>query len=338
VSVDVNDINAAARRLAGKAVETPLLESPLVNDRLGCRLLIKAECLQRTGSFKFRGAYNRICQFTPEERERGVVAYSSGNHAQGVAAAARQVGTKAVIVVPRDIPEIKRRNTESWGAELAFYDRDTEDRVAVARAIADKSGAVIVPPFDDERVIAGQGTIGLEILAQAKAQGTVPDAVLIPCGGGGLTAGIATAIKSAAADCRVFTVEPAGFDDTRRSFAAGERVFNDLGPGHPTTFCDALTAEAPGKLTFPINSELVDGALVLDDTPICQGVYIAFADFKLVLEPSGAIGLAALLSGALSPAFKPAGKTIAVVASGGNVDPATFTEALGRAEADTRAD
>jgi len=338
VTVDVNDIAAAARRLAGKAVMTPLLESPLLNDRLGCRVLIKAECLQRTGSFKFRGAYNRISQFDREERSRGVVAYSSGNHAQGVAAAARLVGTKAVIVVPKDIPDIKRRNTEAWGAELAFYDRDADDRVAVAQAIADERGAVIVPPFDDARVIAGQGTIGLEILDQGKAQDAVPDAVLIPCGGGGLTAGIATAIKGSAADCRVFTVEPAGYDDTRRSFAAGERVFNDLGPGHKTTFCDALTAEAPGKLTFPINAGLVDGALVLDDDTVCTGVYAAFAEFKLVLEPSGAIALAALISGALGPAFDVAGKTVAVVASGGNVDPATFTDTLRRAAADTRAD
>jgi threonine dehydratase len=330
VTVDTNDITAAAERLEGKAVVTPLLESALLNDRLGCRLLIKAECLQRTGSFKFRGAFNRISQFTPEERSRGVVAYSSGNHAQGVAAAARLVGTKAVIVVPKDIPGIKRRNTEAWGAELAFYDRDADDRVAVAQAIADESGAVIVPPFDDERVIAGQGTIGLEILAQARAQGASLDAVLIPCGGGGLTAGIATAIKAKAADCRVFTVEPADFDDTRRSLTAGERVFNDLGKGHPTTFCDALTAEAPGKLTFPINAALVDGGLALDDETVCSGVYAAFADFKLVLEPSGAIALAALVSGALDPDFDTVGKTIAVVASGGNVDSATFTDALER--------
>jgi len=334
VTVDVKDIAAAAQRLSGKAVATPLLESPLLNDRLGCRVLIKAECLQRTGSFKFRGAYNRISQFSPEERRRGVVAYSSGNHAQGVAAAARLVGAKAVIVVPEDIPEIKRRNTEAWGAELAYYDRDADDRVAVAQAIADESGAVIVPPFDDERVIAGQGTIGLEILTQAKALGRSPDAVLIPCGGGGLTAGIATAVKATAGDCRIFTVEPAGYDDTRRSFAAGERVFNETGPGHPTTFCDALTAEAPGKLTFPINAALVDGGLVLDDDTVCRGTHAAFAEFKLVLEPSGAIALAALISGALKPAFEPAGKTVAVVASGGNVDPATFTDALMRGARD----
>jgi threonine dehydratase len=324
MTVTRDDIAEAARRIAGKAVETPLLESPLLNDRLGC-VLVKAEALQRTGSFKFRGAYNRISRLGPDELGRGVVAYSSGNHAQGVAAAARLMGAKAVIVVPKDIPEIKRRNTEAWGAELAFYDRMSEDRVAVAEAIAAEKGAVIVPPFDDYRVIAGQGTIGLEIVAQARALGAEPDAVLIPCGGGGLTAGIATAVKAELPSCRIFMVEPEGFDDTARSLAAGRRLANEPGPG---TLCDALTAQMPGELTFPINRALTEGALTVADATVCEGVYAASTEFKLVLEPSGAIGLAGLLSGALGEAFDPGGKTVAVVASGGNVDPGTYAEAL----------
>lgn len=329
MTLTIEDIRQAAVRIEGKAVKTPLLESPLLNDRLGCRVLVKAECLQRTGSFKFRGAYNRISQLTADEIDRGVVAYSSGNHAQGVAAAARLMGAKAVIVVPEDIPAIKRRNTEAWGAELAYYDRMTDDRVAVAEAIAEDRGAVIVPPYDDYRVMAGQGTIGLELCAQAREMGEPPDAVLIPCGGGGLTAGIATAVKAAHPECRVFTVEPEGFDDTARSIAAGERLANAPAPGGAATFCDALAAAMPGALTFPINRVLTDGALVLDDGTVCDGIYAAFTEFKLVLEPSGAIALAALLSGALSDAFDAAGKTIAVVASGGNVDPHTYTDALG---------
>ncbi|MCH8916750.1 MAG: threonine/serine dehydratase [Alphaproteobacteria bacterium] len=335
MTVGLEEIRQAAARIAGKAVRTPMLEAPLLNQRAGCRVLVKAESLQLTGSFKFRGAYNRIAQLTRQERGRGVVAYSTGNHAQGVAAAARSVGTAAIIVVPNDIPAIKKANTLSWGAELAFYERGVEDRVAVAEAIADKRRAVIVPPFDDDRVIAGQGTIGLELVDQAAALGVALDAVVIPCGGGGLSAGIATAVKALSPETRIFLVEPINYDDTLRSMAAGDRVAND--PGHGTTFCDALTAEMPGELTFAINQRLADGVLAIDDDRVADGLYAAFADLKLVVEPSGAIALAALVTGALGQEFDVAGKTIAVIASGGNVDPLAYRDALQKAAARRRA-
>jgi threonine dehydratase len=328
MGVSLEEIDQAAKRIAGKALCTPLLEAPLLNERVGCRVLVKAESLQLTGSFKFRGAYNRISQLTRQERDRGVVAYSTGNHAQGVAAAARTAGTGAVIVVPNDIPAIKKRNTQSWGAELAFYERDVEDRVAIATAIADERNATIVPPFDDYRIIAGQGTIGLELVDQARAMGAALDAVVIPCGGGGLSAGISTAVKALSPETRIFLAEPSNYDDTRQSMAAGERIANDLAPGHGTTFCDALTAQIPGELTFAINQRLVDGVLALDDDLVTEGLYTAFADLKLVLEPSGAIALAALVSGALAQEFDTSGKSIAVIGSGGNVDPLTYRDAL----------
>lgn len=331
MTVTIENIREAAKRLAGKAVKTPLLESPLLNDKLGCRVLVKAENLQLTGSFKFRGAYNRIAQLTSAELARGVVAYSTGNHAQGVAAAARQAEAKALIVVPTDTPAIKQANTRGWGAELVFYDRDTEDRVAIAEKIAkERGGAAIVPPFDHEQVIAGQGTIGLEIMSQCDDEGITPDAVVIPCGGGGLTAGISTAVKAARPDTQVFMAEPASYDDTRRSLAAGERCANDLKPGHAKTFCDALTAQMPGEITFPINQRNVSGVAALTDDDVCRGIYAAFADLKLVLEPSGAIALAAVVTGRLGDVFAFKGKTVVVVASGGNVDPATYADALQR--------
>ena len=328
MTVGLEEIRQAAERIAGKAVRTPLLEAPLLDQRLGCRVLVKAESLQLTGSFKFRGAYNRIAQLTRQELDRGVVAYSTGNHAQGVAAAARTAGTSAVIVVPNDIPAIKKRNTQSWGAELAYYQREVEDRVAIAAAIADERHAVIVPPFDDDRIIAGQGTIGLELVEQAGALGVTLDAVVIPCGGGGLSAGIATAVKALSPETRIYLVEPSNYDDTLRSMAAGDRIANDLGPGHGTTICDALTAEMPGELTFPINQRLADGVLAIDDDLVAEGLYAAFADLKLVLEPSGAIALAALVTGALGQEFDVSGKSIAVISSGGNVDPLTYRDAL----------
>jgi threonine dehydratase len=331
VSVSLDDIRAAARRIDGKAVVTPLLESPLLNRRLGCRILVKAENLQLTGSFKFRGACNRIMQLDAAARARGVVAYSTGNHAQGVAAAARAAGIDAVIVIPTDAPAIKKENTRAWGAELAFYDREHDDRVAIAERIArERNGAALIPPFDHEQVIAGQGTIGLEIIAQAAALGAVPDAVVIPCGGGGLTAGISTAVKALSPAIEVFMAEPVAYDDTCRSLAAGERLAVDLRPDHATTFCDALTAPMPGEITFPINRRNVSAVLTLDDDTVCRGMHSAFADFKLVLEPSGAIALAAIVANVLGRVRDIRGKTVVAVASGGNVDAAIFAEALKR--------
>jgi threonine dehydratase len=315
------DIAAAARRLAGHAVPTPLLESPALNARLGGRLLVKAEPLQRTGSFKFRGAFNALSQLDPQQRDAGVVAYSSGNHAQGVAAAAQLLGIRATIVMPADAPAIKVANTRGWGAEVVLYDRLAEDREAIARRIAAERGAAIIAPFDDARVMSGQGTVGIEIAQQARALGIRLDAVVVPCGGGGLTAGCALALGALCPGIAVHTAEPQGFDDTRRSLLAGERIANEPGA---RSICDALQVPMPGKLTFEINRRLVAGGIAVSDDEVLDAMAMAFAELKLVVEPGGATALAALLSGKLEAK----GRAVAVVASGGNVDAATFTRAL----------
>jgi len=317
----IDDIRAAAERIKGKAVLTPLLESPPLNARLGGRLLVKAEALQRTGSFKFRGAYNTLVQFDERQRLGGVVTYSSGNHAQGIAAAAQMLGIPATIVMPADAPQIKIANTKGYGAEVVLYDRYKESREEVGAKIARERGATIVAPYDEPQVIAGQGTAGLEIAAQAKALGATLDAVITCCGGGGLTAGIALAITSESPGTPIYTAEPESFDDTRRSLAAGERVSNDPAA---RSICDALLAPTPGALTFAINRRLLKGGFAVSDTEVRRAMGTAFNDLKLVVEPGGAAALAAVLSGK----FPLAGKTVAVTASGGNVDRETFTAAL----------
>ncbi len=316
-----DDIEAAAARLAGVVVRTPLLEAPLLNDRLGGRLLVKAEPLQLTGSFKIRGAYNRIAGLPAGRRGAGVVAFSSGNHAQGVAAAARLLGVAATIVMPADAPAIKRRNTEAWGARVVPYDRQREDREAIGAAIAAETGATLVRPYDDPAVIAGQGTAGLELAAQCAALGVRPDAVLVPCGGGGLTAGIATALADRLPGVPVHPVEPAGFDDTARSLAAGARLAN--APGG-SSLCDALLGPIPGEVTFAVNRRLAAPGVAVDDASVLTAMAAAFEAFKLVIEPGGAVALAAALSGV----FPAAGRTVVAVASGGNVEPALFARAL----------
>jgi threonine dehydratase len=321
---DIAAIRAAAARIAGHAVLTPLLESPAVNARLGGRLLIKAEPLQRTGSFKFRGAYNTLSQFSPEARRTGVVTWSSGNHAQGVAAAAQALGIPALIVMPADAPAIKIANTRGYGAEIVLYDRIKESREEIGARIAAERGATIVAPYDEPQVIAGQGTCGLEIAAQAKARDVRLDAVLVCCGGGGLTAGCATALAAETPDTKVYAVEPIEFNDTGRSLAAGQRVANAPGA---TSFCDALLAPTPGEITFAINKRLLAGAFAVSDREAAEAMAVAFADYKLVVEPGGAVALAAVLSGKY--AIK--GRTVAVVASGGNVDRETFAAALSQA-------
>ena len=318
------DIESAARRLEGKAVFTPLLESPLLNERVGGRLLIKAEPLQRTGSFKFRGAYNRISRLDADQIKRGVVAYSSGNHAQGVAAAAHAFGAPAVIVMPSDAPAIKIANTRAWGAEVVLYDRYREDRDVVARDLAEQRGATLVPPFEHPLIIAGQGTVGLEIARQAEAADAELDAVLSPCGGGGLISGCALALAERAPGAEIYAVEPEGFDDTARSLASGSRQHSVEGA---KTFCDALLAKTPGVLTFSINRKLLAGGLVVSDDEVAHAMGVALNYLKLVAEPGGATALAA----ALSRKYDCRGKTVAVIVSGGNVDPAVFAEALGRA-------
>ncbi len=317
----IGDIEAAAERLAGVAVLTPLLESPLLNERLGGRLLVKAEPLQRTGSFKFRGAFNRISRIPAETRVNGVVAYSSGNHAQGVAAAAKMSGIAATIIMPADAPAIKRRNTEAWGARVVSYDRYREVREKIGSEIAAETGATLVKPYDDPDVVAGQGTTGLEIAAQCKALGVAPDAVLVCCGGGGLTAGIAIALADRLPGTKVHVAEPEGYDSTGQSLAAGERISVD--PARKSV-CDALLAPAPGVITFEINRHLVAGGLTITDDEAFAAMATAFEHFKLVLEPGGAAALAAALSGRMPMA----GKTVVAIASGGNVDPAIFAKAL----------
>ncbi len=320
-AVSFADVEAAARRLDGIAVRTPLLEAPLLNEELGCRLLIKAEPLQRTGSFKFRGAYNAISQFDYAARMAGVVAFSSGNHAQGVAAASSMLGVPATIVMPADAPAIKVANTRSWGAEVVLYDRDRENREEIGTRIAAESGAILVKPYDNANVIAGQGTIGLEILAQCGEAGVAPDAVVIPCGGGGLSSGITLALSRLSPDTDIWTAEPEGWDDTARSLAAGEPLSAD---GKTKTICDSLLPTSPGKLTFPILRDLAKGGLVVNDTAVKRAMATAFRQFKLVVEPGGAAALAAVLEGRIDCR----GKAVVCICSGGNTDPALYAEIL----------
>lgn len=317
----VADIQAAAGRLAGVAVRTPLLESPLLNAQLGGRLLVKAEPLQRTGSFKFRGAYNRIALIPEAERSRGVVAFSSGNHAQGVAAAAAILGLAATVIMPSDAPAIKRANTRALGAAVVEYDRLRDDRDAIGAEIAARTGATIVRPFDDPGIIAGQGTVGLEIAAQLREAGARADAVLVCCGGGGLVSGTALALSETAPGVAVWCVEPEPFDDTRRSLAAGERLGN---PPEARSICDALLSPMPGILTFALNRRLLAGGLAVSDDEVRRAMRVAFEAFKLVVEPGGAVALAAALTGKIPIA----GRTVVAVASGGNVDAEMFGQAL----------
>ena len=320
-AVTLDDIRAAAARLRGKAVRTPLLESPLLNARVGGRLLVKPEVLQRTGSFKFRGAYNAISQIAQADREKGVLAFSSGNHAQGVACAAQLLGMPATIVMPHDAPAIKRANTEAYGARVVTYRRPEEDREAVAAAIQSRSGATLIRPYEDLRVIAGQGTVGLEIAEDARAAGIAVDAIAVCTGGGGLTAGIATAIDAMLPGTAVYATEPAGFDDTRRSLAAGNRLGNEPGPA---TICDAIMTPMPGELTFAVNRRLLAGGLAVTDEEVAEAMRTAFETLKLVVEPGGAVALAAALSGKLDCRDR----TVVAVLSGGNVDAALYAEIL----------
>ena len=323
MSLTLADIEAAAGRIAGAAVRTPLLESPALNERTGGRILIKAETLQRVGAFKFRGAYNRLSQLTTDERTRGVVAFSSGNHAQGVALAAKLLGMPAIIVIPGDAPAVKVAATRGYGAEIRFYDRANEDREAIAADLAERREAVIVPAFDDPHIIAGQGTVGLEIADQASGLGTSIDLVIGPIGGGGLMSGVGTAILARYPEARILGVEPAGFDDTLRSLAAGERTG---APPVGRSLCDALEAPMPGRLTFPILQRTLSEVLTVTDAEVAEAMRYAFEVLKLVVEPGGSVALAAILAGKL----RLDGRVAAIVLSGGNVDPELFRRALGR--------
>jgi len=319
----LDDIKDAAQRLKGFAVRTPLLDCPAADAVCNGRILIKAEMLQRTGSFKFRGAYNRISRLTDGERKKGVVAFSSGNHAQAVAAVSGIFGIAATIVMPADAPAMKIDATRQYGATVILYDRFTESREDIAAEVVKTHGATLVPPFDHPLIIAGQGTAGLEIAEDMLERSIAPDQVLVPCSGGGLIAGIATAITAQFPDCGVHAIEPSGFDDMARSLISGTR---ETANPEARSICDALLVPTPGELTFSINKKMLAGGLAVSDDAVRAAMAFAFRNMKLVTEPGGAIALAAALSGAIDCKDR----TTVVVMSGGNVDPAMFAEILGQ--------
>lgn len=320
----LDDIRAAATRIAPHAVVTPLLRSPALDAAVGGTVLLKAEVLQHTGSFKLRGALNRLLQIEPDARAGGVVAFSSGNHGQAVAYSAALFGMPAVIVMPKDAPSIKIERTKAFGAEVVLYDRYTEDRVAIGRAIATERNATVVPPFEDPYVVTGQGTLALEALEQARAMGLTPDAMLVCCGGGGLTAGCALAAEGVSPRTVVHPCEPAHFDDMARSLIAGHRV--SIEPGH-RSICDAIVTPEPGEFTFSINQPRVGAGLVVTDDEVLAAIAFAVRELKLVVEPGGAAALAALLAGKLPTTDR----TTVVVVTGGNIDPAILARAIGAA-------
>ena len=315
--IAVADIEAAAERLSGVVVRTPLLWNAELDSIANGKVLIKPECFQSIGSFKIRGAYNLLSQLPPEQARRGVVAWSSGNHAQGVALAGKLLGIHTAIVMPEDAPAAKLENTRRLGGEVIGYDRYSGDREAIAREVAAERGSEIVPSYEDLRIIAGQGTVGLEIAEQAVEFGLEVDQALINCGGGGLTSGCAIALQARFPDIRIYTVEPEEFDDTARSLAGGERVSNR---DDARSICDALLTDMPGQLTFDIMSELVESGLTVSDDEVREAMRFAFRNLKIVVEPGGAAGLAAILTGKVDTA----GKTTAIVLSGGNVDVEQF--------------
>jgi len=323
VTLTINDIQAASARLSGVAIRTPMLYSQHLNDLLEANVFIKPENLQHIGAFKFRGAYNRLSQFTDVEKSLGVVAFSSGNHAQGIAYAARLLELSATIVMPADAPKIKIDGTTQLGAKIRFYDRETESREDIASGIAEETGQTLVPAFDDYDVMAGQGTCALEAIEQLEQLGEVPDVLVSPCGGGGLLAGVSTAVTSLIPDIEVYGVEPEHFDDHLKSMLAGER--KRVKP-ESVSFCDALLASMPGELTWEINQHTVTDFLRVSDDEVAHAISFAFRYLKLVVEPGGAVALAALLQNRLNAS----GKTVCIILSGGNIDPTLFCECLAK--------
>ncbi|MGV6812116.1 MAG: threonine ammonia-lyase [Brevirhabdus sp.] len=316
--VSLQSIREAAHHLQGVVTRTPLLENRDVNDMLGGRLLLKAENLQRTGAFKIRGAYSRMLGLSDAERARGAVTYSSGNHALGLARAARLLGSSAVIVMPSDAPAAKIAAVRAMGAEILLYDRDTEESADVVARVIAETGRIEVPPSAHAQVLAGAGTAALEMLEDA--DGPI-DTVLVPCGGGGLTASTAVVMAEAAPGTQVLAAEPALFDDTKRSLAAGRRVANPKGQ---RTICDAIMTPIPNDVTFPINNALLAGGVTATDDQVRHAMRFVFDHFKLVAEPGAVVGLAAILNGQVP--IK--GRTVATVLTGGNIDPARFAALL----------
>lgn len=311
----------AAKNIENIAVRTPLLESSALNEKIGARLFLKCEMLQNTGSFKFRGAYNALSKLTPEQRTAGVFAYSSGNHAQGVALAAKMLGSNATILMPEDTPDIKVASTKGYGATVVQYDRYSESREEIGTKIALEKNLTLIKPYDNVDVISGQGTVGLEIIEQLSEKDVIPQAIVAPCGGGGLMSGIGLAVSKLSPNTRLYSAEPENFDDTSRSLAAKTRVANT---GDHRSLCDAIVTPMPGEITFPILSELLSEGLVVSEKEVTDAVRIAFEYFKVVIEPGGAVALAALLSGKIDGR----GQNLVAVGSGGNVDPALFAKIL----------
>ena len=323
MTIDIASIRRAAERLSGRIVRTPLLNSAMLDELAGCRVFVKAEPLQKTGSFKLRGALSKILSVPEDKRRSGFVAFSSGNHGQAVAAGAKAVGAPSVIVMPKDAPAIKIESCRWWGAEVVFFDRTTDDREAIGRRIETERGMTLVRPFDDPEVMSGQGTMGLEIVEQLREVGAVPDALLVNCSGGGLAAGVTTAVRDAFPETAFYTVEPAGFDKMARSLASGEPQRNERLTG---SIMDALMAQVPGRLTLAqLRANGAKGLSATDDEALAA-MAAAFRTLKLVVEPGGAAALGALLAGKADLR----GGTVVVVASGGNVDPAMFSRALER--------
>lgn len=318
---DIAMIEAASRRMAGHVRRTPLLHAPLLDKAVGRRVFVKAECLQITGSFKARGGWSAVSALTPEARARGVIAFSSGNHAQGVASAAARHNAPCVILMPSDAPQVKIDNTRAYGAEVVLYDRASEDREAIGARLSSDRGLTLIRPYDDAQVIAGQGTVGLELADQATKAGITKAPVFVCCGGGGLSSGVALALEARAPGLTVRTAEPRGFDDMARSLAVGQRQTNAALSG---SICDAILTPAPGELTLPILKRIAGPGAVVTDDQALHAMALAFSHLRIVLEPGGAAALAAACFGDDLP------DTVIAVATGGNVDPATFATALDR--------
>jgi threonine dehydratase len=318
---DFDDVKAAAERIRSEAIRTTLVSSPALDAAVGGRVVIKPEGLQRTGSFKFRGAFNALAQFDPAQRKAGVVAFSSGNHAQGIAEAAKILNIPATIVMPTDAPKVKMQGVIDRGAELQLYDRETESREEISQALAARTGATVIPSYDHPHIIAGQGTCGLEIFEDLQARGIVADQLTCCLGGGGLIAGVGLAAKALSPTTQLFGVEPEGFDDHKLSLQAGKRVPS---PKKSGSICDALLTPEPGVLTFALNREQLSDVAVVTDAEALAAVRFAFETLKLVVEPGGAVALASLLSGKVDAA----GKTTVVVLTGGNIDPGVMAQAI----------
>jgi len=322
-TVTAGGVRAAAARIDGFAIKTPLIENDMLNDRVGGRILMKAEVLQHCGSFKFRGAFNRLSQLTEGERKKGVLAWSSGNHAQGIARAAHHFGMPAVIIMPADAPALKVEKVRAYGAQIITYDRYSEDREAIGRPLAEKKGYALAPSYDHPDIIEGQGSLALEAVRQATAVDAQFDDFIICCGGGGMTAGCATILEEISPKTRVIIAEPSGFDETWASISLGERQHADI---TQPTLCDAIATPTPGKLTLPIMQRLVRDGITLTENEVCEAIVFAYKYLKLVLEPGGAVALAAVLSGKI----KTQDRIIGLTLSGGNIDPALFAKILSK--------